>query len=118
VDELVLTFRRVLEISLQQGINTRIRILRGLERSQARTVAHWGIGTTVDSYCNGNPLAFSAEMTARAAVVPTRLTKFSKETRRLLVRAGYAHTEAALACGRVRIPNFCAPSFDGLPDVG
>jgi NTE family protein len=108
----------VLDISLQQGINTRIRILRGLERSQARTVAYWGIGTTIDSYRKGNPLAFSAEMTARAAVVPTRLTKFPKETRRLLVRAGYAHTEAALAAGRVRIPNSCAPSFDGLPDVG
>ena len=34
-----------------------------------------------------------------------RLTKFSDETRRLLVKAGYAHTEAALAAGRVRFPN-------------
>jgi NTE family protein len=57
-------------------------------------------------------------MTARAALAPTRLTKFSKETRRLLVKAGYAHTEAALAASRVRIPSSCAPSFDGLPDVG
>jgi NTE family protein len=111
-------FRRVLDISLQQGINTRIRILHGLERSKARTVAYWGIGTMVDSYGKGNPLAFSAEMTGRAAVVPTRLTKFSKETRQLLVTAGYAHTEAALAASRVPIPNPCAASSDGLPDVG
>ncbi|MGY3133458.1 hypothetical protein ACVWZM_004140 [Bradyrhizobium sp. USDA 4501] len=111
-------FRRVLDVSLQQGINTRIRILHGLDRSQARTVAYWGIGTTVDSYGQGNPLGFTADMTARAAVVPTRLTKFSAETRRLLVRAGYAHTEAALAASRVPIPHPCAPSFDRLPDVG
>jgi NTE family protein len=113
-------FRRVLDISLQQGINTRIRILHGLDASKTRTVAYWGIGTTVDSYGKGNPLAFSAEMTAGAAVVPTRLTKFCKETRQLLVRAGYAHTEAALAASRVPIPHPdpCAPSFDGLPDVG
>lgn len=108
-------FRRALDVSLQQGINTRIRILHGLDRSQARTVAYWGIGTMVDSYGKGNPLAFSAEMTARAAIVPTLLTKFSAETRRLLVRAGYAHTEAALTASRVRIPNPCDPTFERLP---
>lgn len=110
-------FRRVLDVSLQQGINTRIRILHGLDRSQARTVAYWGIGTTVDSYGKGNPLDFTADMTARAAIVPTRLTKFSAETRRLLVKAGYAHTAAALAASRVPIPHPCPPSFDRLPDV-
>ncbi|WP_316186575.1 MULTISPECIES: patatin-like phospholipase family protein [unclassified Bradyrhizobium] len=110
-------FRRVLDVSLQQGISTRIRILHGLDRSQARTVAYWGIGTTVDSYGKGNPLGFTAGMTACAAVVPTRLTKFSAETRRLLVKAGYAHTEAALAASRVPIPHPCTPSFDRLPDV-
>lgn len=110
-------FRRVLDVSLQQGINTRIRILHGLDRSQARTVAYWGIGTPVDSYGKGNPLCFTAEMTARAAIVPTRLTKFNAETRRLLIRAGYAHTEASLAASRVPIPHPCPPSFDRLPDV-
>lgn len=111
-------FRRVLDVSLQQGINTRVRILHGLDRSQARTVAYWGIGTTVDSYGKGNPLGFSAKMTAQAAIVPTRLTKFSADTRRLLVKAGYAHTEAALSASRVRIPHPCDPSFERLPDVG
>lgn len=53
----------------------------------------------------------------RAAVVPTRLTKFSAETRRLLIRAGYAHTAAALAASRVPIPHPCPPSFNGLPNV-
>lgn len=110
-------FRRVLDVSLQQGINTRLRILHGLDRSQARTVAYWGIGTTVDSYGNGNPLGFSAKMTAQAAMVPTRLTKFSADTRRLLVRAGYAHTDAALSASRVQIPHPCDPSFERLPDV-
>lgn len=110
-------FRRVLDVSLQQGINTRLRILHGLERSQARTVAYWGIGTTVDSYGKGNPLGFTAEMTARATVVPTRLTKFDDETRKLLVRAGYAHTDASLAASRVRIPHPSPPSFDRLPGV-
>lgn len=110
-------FRRVLDVSLQQGINTRIRVLHGLDRSQARTIAYWGIGTTVDSYGKDNPLGFTADMTARAAVVPTRLTKFSAETRRLLIRAGYAHTAAALAASRVPIPHPCPPSFNGLPNV-
>lgn len=110
-------FRRVLDVSLQQGINTRIRILQGLERSQSRTVAYWGIGKTVESYGKDNPLDFSAEMTARAAIVDTRLTKFPKETRQLLVRAGYAHTTAALAASRVPIPRPCTPDFKRLPDV-
>lgn len=56
-------FRRVLDVSLQQGINTRIRVLHGLDRSQARTIAYWGIGTTVDSYGKDNPLGFTADMT-------------------------------------------------------
>jgi hypothetical protein len=38
-------FRRVLDVSLQQGINTRIRIPYGLDRSGARTIAYWGIST-------------------------------------------------------------------------
>jgi hypothetical protein len=111
-------FRRALDVSLQQGINTRIRILHGLERSQVRTVAYWGIGTTVDSYGKGNQLGFTANMAAEAAVVPTRLTKFSKQTRKLLVRAGYAHTTAALTASRIQIPNPLAPSFARLPNIG
>jgi NTE family protein len=110
-------FRRVLDVSLRQGINTRIRILHGLERSQARTAAYWGIGTTVDSYGKGNPLGFTPQMTAEAAVVPTRLTKFSRKTRQLLVRAGYAHTTAALAASRIPIPNPLVPNFGRLPNV-
>ncbi|MER9920552.1 MULTISPECIES: patatin-like phospholipase family protein [unclassified Mesorhizobium] len=110
-------FRRVLDVSLQQGINTRVRILHGLEKSQARTVAYWGIGKTVDSYGKGNPLEFTPQMTAEAARVPTRLTKFPRETRQLLVRAGYAHTAAALAASRIQIPNPLAPNFDRLPNV-
>ena len=33
-----------------------------------------------------------ARLTRRASIVPTRLTKFKKGTRSLIVRAGYAHT--------------------------
>jgi NTE family protein len=110
-------FRRVLDVSLQQGINTRIRILHGLDRSNARTVAYWGIDTPVDSYGRGNPLGFSADMTHRVSIVPTRLTKFPKDTRLLIVRAGYAHTEAALSASRIPVPNRPA-SFDAIPDVG
>jgi NTE family protein len=110
-------FRRVLDVSLQQGINTRIRILYGLERSDARKVAYWGINTPVDSYRGGNPLNFSADETRRASIVPTRLTKFAKKTRLLIVRAGYAHTAAALSASRIPIPISCSPSFDAIPDV-
>jgi NTE family protein len=62
-------------------------------------------------------LGFPAEMTRRASMVPTRLTRFRKETRALLLRAGYAHTDAALRASRIKIPNPRPPSFDGLPDV-
>ena len=110
-------FRRVLDVSLQQGINTRMRILHGLEGSQARKVAYWGIGAPVAGYAVGNPLEFSAEMTRRASIIPTRLTRFSKQTRALLVKAGYAHTDAALRASRITMPNACPPSFDGLPDM-
>jgi NTE family protein len=110
-------FRRVLDVSLQQGINTRIRVLHGLERSDARKVAYWGIGTPVDNYRNGNPLDFSAEMTHRASIVPTRLTRFDKETRTLIVQAGYAHAEAAISASRISIPNIRVPSFAAIRDI-
>jgi NTE family protein len=67
--------QRVTNISLQQGINMRIRVLRGLDRSGQRSVAYWGIGEAVETYNVENPLRFEAEETKRAANVPTRLTR-------------------------------------------
>jgi NTE family protein len=72
---------------------------------------YWGIGTPVDNYRNGNPLNLSAEMTRRASIVPTRLTRFDKSTRTLIVRAGNAHTEAAISASRISIPNDRPASF-------
>jgi NTE family protein len=111
-------FRRVLDVSLQQGINTRIRVLRGLNGSNARAVAYWGIGTPVDSYGHGNPLGFTSDMTHEASIVPTRLTKFAKKTRLVIVQAGYAHTDAALSAASIPLPRNQPPSFANIPDVG
>ncbi|WP_050995933.1 patatin-like phospholipase family protein [Bradyrhizobium yuanmingense] len=110
-------FRRVLDVSLQQGINTRVRILHGLERTQARKVAYWGISTPVTSYGPSPPVAFPEESTRRASLVPTRLTRFSDDIRRLLVEAGYAHTTAALAASRIALPLPSPADLRRLPAV-
>jgi len=108
---------RATDIALQQGINMRRRVLFGLERSEERHTAYWGIGEPVATYNIGNPLGFTSAETRQAAEVPTRLSRYPVETRALIVRAGYAHVDAALRASKVPLPNACAPSFEGLPRV-
>ncbi len=86
---------RATDIALQQGINMRRRTLRGLHQSGARNVVYWGICEGVDMYHGGNPLEFTKLETAAAAATPTRLTRYPGLTQNRIVRAGYAHTDAA-----------------------
>jgi NTE family protein len=92
---------RATDIALQQGINMRRRTLRGLHRSGARNVVYWGICEGVDMYHSGNPLEFTKLETAAAAATPTRLTRYPSLTQNRIVRAGYAHADAAFRVSSV-----------------
>ena len=106
---------RATDIALQQGINMRRRVLFGLERTGERQTVYWGIGEPVDTYNVGNPLDFSSSETRQVAEVPTRLTRYAVPIRASIMRAGYAHSDAALRASKIDIPNKCAPSFESLP---
>ena len=107
---------RVTDIALQQGIYLRERVLRGLDRDGSRKVVSWSIGKGVDSHETGNPLGFTAADTERAARVKTRLKRFPVEVQRVVMRAGYAHADAALRrAGMVGAAP--SPSFGGLPSL-
>lgn len=108
---------RVNDIALQQGINMRRRVLQGLERTGQRRVAYWGIADTVDFYGRQNVLAYPADKSREAAQVPTRLTRYRREIRINVMRAGYAHADAALRASRIPLPDR-APNFEGLPEIG
>jgi NTE family protein len=108
---------RVTDIALQQGINMRRRVLFGLERTGERQTVYWGIGEPIASYNVGNPLGFGADETRQAAEVPTRLTRYPAVTRRLIMRAGYAHADAALRASKVPMPVEAKASFENLPPV-
>jgi NTE family protein len=111
-------FRRVLDISLQQGINTRVRILRGLHATGQRNVVHWGIGLPVTSYGVENLLGFDSQSTHQAASVATRLTRFPAGVQDLVIRAGYAHTDAALRAAILAGLVTSTPTFAVLPSAG
>lgn len=108
---------RASNIALQQGVNMRRRVLFGLERTGERRVAYWGIGEPIASYGIGNELGFTAEQSKQAADVATRLTRYPRETRMNIIRAGYAHADAALRASRVPLPNSTKPDFSSLPVV-
>ncbi|MCW2276538.1 NTE family protein [Rhodoblastus acidophilus] len=107
--------RRVTNIALQQGINMRVRVLRGLHASGEREVVYWGVGEPVENYGVGNPLEFSSDSTKQAASVATRLTRFPNEVQDLMMKAGYAQADAALRASKVGRLNDCQPDFSRLP---
>ena len=108
---------RAIDIALQQGINMRRRVLFGLQRSGQRKIAYWGINDSIDRYGVDNPLNFGPEETLRAASVPTCLTRYSVEIRTCILRAGYAHADAALRGSDISLPNGKKAEFSALPTV-
>lgn len=108
---------RATDIALQQGINMRRRVLFGLQRTGERKTVYWGIGEPVDSYQVGNPLGFTSSQTQDAASVPTRLTRYPVETRVRILRAGYAHADAALRASQLKLPVQSVASFEHLPHL-
>jgi NTE family protein len=108
---------RVTDIALQQGINMRRRTLRGLHQSGARSVVYWGIAEGIDMYHNGNPIGFTKLETAEAAATATRLTRYPGRTQNQILRAGYAHADAAFrASGLTHLLDHDA-DFRALPVV-
>ncbi len=107
---------RASSIALQQGVNMRRRVLFGLERTGERRIAYWGIGEPIASYGAGNELGFTAEQAKHAAEVATRLTRYPDDVRLNIMRAGYAHADAALRTSRIPLPD-SRPDFSGLPAV-
>lgn len=87
---------RTTDIALQQGINMRRRVLLGMHQSGQRKVAYWSVSDPVDRYGVGNPMNFSSAQSRTAASMPTRLTRFDAGLRECVMRAGYAHCDAAL----------------------
>jgi NTE family protein len=108
---------RATDIALQQGINMRRRVLFGLERTGERKTVYWGISEPVETYQVGNPLGFSSSQTRQAAAVATRLTRYPIETRVGILRAGYAHADAALRASQLELPVQSLASFEQLPQV-
>jgi NTE family protein len=108
---------RVTDIALQQGINMRRRTLRGLHQSGARNVVYWGIGEGVDMYLGGNPLGFTKLETAEAAAIQTRLSRYPDQVQNGILRAGYAHTDAAFRASSVAGLLGHEADFQGLPIV-
>ena len=108
---------RVSDIALQQGIFLRQRVLRGLDQMGDRKLVSWSIGEGVGAHGAGDPLGFSAEDTRRAAAVPTRLKRFPGQVQALVMRAGYAHADAALRSSDLGGVVVSPPSFEGLPTI-
>jgi len=108
---------RATDIALQQGINMRRRVLLGLERTGERKTVYWGIGESVDTYKVGNPLGFTSAQTQRTAAVATRLTRYPIETRVRILRAGYAHADAALRASQLKLPVQSLATFEHLPHI-
>ena len=103
------------DIALQQGINMRRRVLFGLERTGERQTVYWGIGSRWTRIRWTIPSGFGADESQQAAEVPTRLTRYSSATRMLIMRAGYAHADAALRASKLQVLVETTPSFANLP---
>jgi NTE family protein len=103
---------RTLGIIQQQAENSRRRILFGMANAGHRNVAYWDIATAPDEYGVPDPLPLAKDDAVAASVMRTRLNPFSRSECALLLRAGYAGTDAALrARGFVANPG----TFDDLP---
>src|SRR6266550_157325 len=55
--------------------------------------------------------------TELATAVPTRLTRYPSRTQNLIMRAGYAHADAAIRASNLGALVAHAPSFQGIPVV-
>lgn len=86
--------RRVVDIAMDQDQALRERILVYAYQARFRTGALWGLNVRAGG--TDHPPLLSAEESAKAASIRTRLNHFTPEEQVLLLKAGYAHAEEAL----------------------
>ena len=87
---------RTLTIVQQQAENSRRRLLFGAANAGQRRVAYWSIDTPISAYnCPQAQHVDDADVAA-AALIRTRLNRFSVQEIELLLRVGYAGADASL----------------------
>jgi NTE family protein len=104
---------RTFALVQQQAENSRKRILFGMHNAGQRQVAYWGIDTPIADYGVPDSLPLSRKDTVLAATMRTRLNAFSPDEINLLLKAGYAASDASLRARKFRA--LAPTSFDGLP---
>ena len=87
--------RRVVDITMDQDQALRERILIYAHQEKFRTGALWGLNVQADGPGGRPPLLTDVEW-ATAKATRTRLNYFTPAEQALLLKAGYAHAEAAI----------------------
>jgi NTE family protein len=87
--------RRVVDITMDQDQALRERVLVYMYMQQYRTGTLWGLNVHSDGP-DGRPPLLTAQEEAAAKTMRTRLNYFSTDEQSLLLKAGYAHAEAAI----------------------
>jgi NTE family protein len=108
------TFRAITLIQ-QQADNARRRILMGMNNLGQRQVSYWSVDQPIDSYGLADSLQLSPEEVAQAASMRVRLNRLTRDEIRLLLRAGYAGTDASLRARKLA-KNVPPARFENLPD--
>ena len=86
---------RLIDILMDQSQDLRERILAHAYEIGARAGAMWGM--TPGLMTPGDPPSILTADELKAALeVPTRLTQFTREQQRVMLKAGYAHAAAAI----------------------
>jgi NTE family protein len=88
---------RTMSVIQQQAENSRRRLLFSMANAGQRQVVYWSIDTPISAYGS----SVSDADAARAAVIRTRLNRFSSDEIDLLLRVGYAGAEASLKARRL-----------------
>ena len=87
--------RRVVDITMDQDQALRERVLIYAYQERFRFGALWGLNVRADGP-DGRPPLLTADEEAAAKALRTRLNAFSTDEQTLLLKAGYAHAEAAI----------------------
>jgi NTE family protein len=87
---------RTLHLIHQQAEYSRMRLLFGVHNLKQRNVAFWSIETPISAYGVSDAVDLGVEATRRAAVIRTRLNRFTPSEIGLLLEAGYAGADASL----------------------
>lgn len=108
-------FFRTLNLIQQQAEYSRQRILFGMHNLGQRKVAFWSIDTPIAAYGVSETSPISAESVRKAATLRTRLSHFAADEIALLLKVGYAGTDASLRARQLVDVDSPPTDFGGLP---